>query len=211
MEDAKQFAWIWSFYWISLLFLYVSITVREFSGDSGPWILKIPVDLFSNIAGGSLLACYLKMVYLYPHSKFWWFKIYIAIGLITVTPVIFNITFQILKMDSANGFITTINGIFGGVTMALLVGRLESKFIASPIWILALLYAYAVLQGTYSIVAKFQNDDTKQLAFVLIINAAFVLKLVFYWHIRNIITSGRLVQYMRSYRALSTSPLESAF
>jgi hypothetical protein len=40
-----------------------------------------------------------------------------------------------------------IGGFAGGVGIALLVGRLESQLIKPPIWLIAALYFYAVLQG----------------------------------------------------------------
>ena len=41
---------------------------------------------------------------------------------------------------------TLLTGIYAGITMALFVGRLQSRFLGPPFWILYLLYSYTAIQ-----------------------------------------------------------------
>jgi hypothetical protein len=95
-------------------------------------------------------------------------------------------------------------GIAVGITLALFVGRLESKFIDCPQWLLAALYLYSLIQVSY---AGMQNGDPltdSQAAakFLGLTSLALILKILMFQYIGRIIGSGVLTYYMLKSRAL---------
>jgi hypothetical protein len=89
-----------------------------------------------------------------------------------------------------------IGGAAGGVALALLVGRLESKALSAPVLVIVLLYLYAVLQGAMTAIDN--SPDLEQAAFLL----ALPLKCVLFLFINWVLGSGRLMTYIRRVREL---------
>jgi len=72
---------------------------------------------------------------------------------------------------------------------------------------MALLYAYAVLQFAYPSVAIDESGDhAKAVELLFISSMALFLKILLFWHVRRIIATGQLTDYMRKYRTLLEKP-----
>src|SRR5262249_1412880 len=99
--------------------------------------------------------------------------------------------------EDFRGIFDGVLGLISGVVLALLVGRLESKLIDSPRWIVASLYAYAVLQLAYPVLGGMNH-----LARLIVLSIALLLKVLLFWHVRELIVSGRLTYYMFEFRRL---------
>ncbi|HEX7315709.1 MAG TPA: winged helix-turn-helix domain-containing protein [Pyrinomonadaceae bacterium] len=82
-----------------------------------------------------------------------------------------------------------LSGVLGGVAMALYVGRLQSKFLGSAVWLPPLLYFYTALQPLYAHIAQ-----DRQWA-VWLISGALALKCLLYLYVVWLFKSGRLLYY----------------
>ena len=87
-----------------------------------------------------------------------------------------------------------IGAAAGGVALALMIGRLGSKAIGAPIWVVALLYLYAVLQG--AIISFGGVSAAEELLFLLALALKSVLVLFLTW----VLASQRLTIYIREVR-----------
>jgi DNA-binding winged helix-turn-helix (wHTH) protein len=83
-----------------------------------------------------------------------------------------------------------ISGLAGGVTMALLVGRLQSKFMGPRLWLVIALYSYTAIQPLYIYL------DQNRLGAVLLIDFALLLKCLLYIYVAWLLQSGRLLFYL---------------
>lgn len=79
--------------------------------------------------------------------------------------------------------------------MALVVGRLDSKFLDPGTWVVAVLYLYAVIQP---LAIYFEDADSRFYATTLALFLKAFLWLVFYWAF----TDGRLWNYVVAIRKL---------
>jgi hypothetical protein len=209
LRAAKQFAGVWYAVWILLLVFWAIMTAIQgvtFIGRTPPAGLNYALDLLSMAGAGCLLLSYLVMVL--PSTgehNFRWPRVGFLLALGCIVPVGLNAGIAAISPAAANAsnpFFETAEGMLAGVALALLVGRLESKFIGSPIWVLVLLYSYAVLQGSYRIVVEWPDTIEGKIQKLLITSIALTFKFVLFWHIRQNIVSGRITEYMKAYRLL---------
>jgi hypothetical protein len=89
-----------------------------------------------------------------------------------------------------------IGGAVGGVALALLIGRLESKTINAPIGVIALLYFYAVLQGV--MIDYGGVSEVEDFMFLLALALKSLLVLFLNW----VLASERLTLYIHRLRIL---------
>jgi hypothetical protein len=104
-----------------------------------------------------------------------------------------------LDGEHSNVWIDRINwvaGFAGGVALALLVGRLESDFIKPPIWLIAALYFYSVIQGAHG---TFRTTVRMER---LLLSLALPLKCLLLMLVAWFLESDRLLSYMRAVRGL---------
>jgi hypothetical protein len=83
-----------------------------------------------------------------------------------------------------------------GAVIALLIGRLESRFINPPVYITAILYVYAAIQGAFVL---FPQDPPLMLTLT---SLAFVFKIVFFLLMAWLIGSGVLTFYLAELRII---------
>ena len=101
-----------------------------------------------------------------------------------------------------NGIIV---GIFGGIAMALWVGRLDSKFLMTPFLSILALYFYAILQVTWFV---YQYEDEK---IIIITGLAMFLKVVIYLTCSWLMESGKLLYFSEEMRLLYGLSEETEF
>jgi hypothetical protein len=98
-------------------------------------------------------------------------------------------------------WINWLTGFAGGVALALVVGRLESKLINTPILLIVALYFYAVIQGA---MGSFRGaEDVKH----TLLSLALPLKCLLLVCVAWFTDSGKLFSYMTDVRILQ-SPAE---
>jgi hypothetical protein len=85
-----------------------------------------------------------------------------------------------------------LGGFVGAVILALLVGQLQSRFIDAPTWLMAALYAYAIIQASFG---AFEGSPTiKAIAFP----TAFLLKCLLFLFVAWILESGLLLFHLEA-------------
>lgn len=87
------------------------------------------------------------------------------------------------------------SGIVGGVTLALYVGRVQTRFLGPSPWIPLAFYLYAVIQPLFVFIKDFVRGE-------LIIETALILKALLYLYVAWLFQSGRLLFYFVRMRAI---------
>jgi hypothetical protein len=99
-----------------------------------------------------------------------------------------------------------ITGFAGGVALALLVGRLESKYINPPVWLIIPLYFYAVMQGAMGAFESIGQTSATSLQFLepFLLAFAFALKCLLFVCVAWVLEGGLLLSYMTDVRGLES-------
>lgn len=88
-----------------------------------------------------------------------------------------------------------VSGIIGGITLAIYVGRVQTRFLGSSLWISLAFYLYAVIQPLFVFIKDFVRGE-------LIIETAMILKALLYLYVAWLFQSGRLLFYFVRVRAI---------
>ena len=88
------------------------------------------------------------------------------------------------------------SGVAGAIAMALLVGRLQSKFLGPRLWLLIVLYSYTAIQPLFLYLEK--NDIWA----VALIDFALILKCLLYLYTAWLFQSGDLLFYFARVRRI---------
>ncbi len=83
-----------------------------------------------------------------------------------------------------------VSGIAGAITLALYVGRVQSKFLGPSTWLPLALYLYVAIQSLYVAILEGANWGA------FIIEAALILKCLLYLYVAWLFKSGRLLFYL---------------
>ncbi|HEY2068190.1 MAG TPA: hypothetical protein VGG48_01445 [Rhizomicrobium sp.] len=198
IKASRQFNRFWFFVWVSWLGMYGIWFLQslQFFTNIDPRFIYLATDFFGLLASSQLFLCYLVMVKstVPPEHGDWYREI--SLVLLGITAIIVVQALCIFTSKSAvriDQLFEGLEGLLSGVGLALFVGRLESKLIASPRSIVAALYAYAVLQFSYP---QLMQDKSTFLALTTI---ALFLKLTLFVEVRRLISSGILTYYMHEY------------
>lgn len=98
-------------------------------------------------------------------------------------------------MDGA----TLLTGIMAGITMALYIGRLQSRFLGPRFWILYLLYSYTAIQPLVLYIQDHQRWGW------IVLNFALLLKCLLYIYMAWLFQSGLLLFYFASVKRTDTA------
>ena len=88
------------------------------------------------------------------------------------------------------------SGVAGAIAMALLVGRLQSKFLGPRLWLIVALYYYTAIQPLFLYLEK--NDIWA----VVLIDFALILKCLLYLYTAWLLQSGDLLFYFARVRRI---------
>ena len=91
-----------------------------------------------------------------------------------------------------------IEGIVSGVVLAMFVGRLENKYLGTPIFVVVSLYIYAVIQPLHFLTL----DDGQPLERDVILGAAFFLKIPLLLVVAWLLDTGKFLFYMARVRSI---------
>jgi hypothetical protein len=215
-EDAdavRTWSFLWLAFWGSWVLLYLGFFIQDFfpyrlapssavavSGDSNNiWI--IAVHFFNNLNTCLLILCF-YLLYDPPdpssEARMDPPKRLVLAGALGAGAIVLftllDIWFWLLGWKSAAEGADWVSGFAGGIGFAMLVGRLESKYINAPILLIVLLYIYAVIQGGMG------GFGTRPVLKVALLAFAFFLKCLLFLLIAWILESGLLLSYMREVR-----------
>ncbi len=106
------------------------------------------------------------------------------------------------QADHIHQFSKLVSGIFGGVAMALFVGRFQSKFLKTPDRLTVILFLYTVIQALF---VFYGDQSVKGEAWAAaVIHAALFLKCLLILYMFWLFQSGRLLFYLVRVRRATT-------
>jgi hypothetical protein len=197
----KQYANYWRWLLISWLSLYVFLAVLGFKGLDLGIRLSLFNTLLNNWNTGMLFLCfYVLNKQIKDESE----KRNLAdtplIGFAFFLLMVLTVFEFMSVADISKSFIpkgaSLASGIAGAIAMALLVGRLQSKFLGPRLWLLIALYSYTAIQPLFLYLEK--NDIWA----VVLIDFALILKCLLYLYTAWLLQSGDLLFYFARVRRI---------
>ena len=212
----KQYANYWRWLLVSWLSLYVFLAVIGFKGldvstlianaDVEIQLLGIRLSLFNTLLNnwntGMLFLCfYVLNKQMKDESERRNFGGYPFIGFAFFLLIVLTTVFEFMSVANiSKSFIpkgaSLASGIAGAIAMALLVGRLQSKFLGPRLWLLIVLYSYTAIQPLFLYLEK--NDIWA----VVLIDFALILKCLLYLYTAWLFQSGDLLFYFARVRRI---------
>lgn len=207
----KQYAHYWRWLLLSWIAMYVFLAALGFKGldltnliadpDPANQSLGIRLSLFNTLLNnwntGMLLLCFYVLNKQMKDeterrslvdTPFIGFAFFLLIVLATV--------FELMSVANIRKGASLTSGIAGAIAMALLVGRLQSKFLGPRLWLLIALYSYTAIQPLFLYLEK--NDEWA----VVLINFALILKCLLYLYTAWLFQSGDLLFYFARVRRI---------
>jgi hypothetical protein len=89
-----------------------------------------------------------------------------------------------------------ISSIGSGLALAMFIGRLESSILRIPALLIMSLYMYAMIQTGYAVLGE------DPLISILVVNMCLVLKILMFLLVCWLVSSGKLLHYVREMRAI---------
>jgi hypothetical protein len=136
-------------------------------------------------------------------QRFFWASLFVILTLLELTfvatlPIGKPSNAAVLYFDAhyAVNVAGIVSGVAAGVSLALLVGRLDSKFLGTPRSVLALLFLYASIQGSFPVVLSPDKDLANQIVKATIISIALLGKILLFGTIQWLMSTNRLLYYM---------------
>ncbi len=197
---ADNFRNAWLFTLFAWLILYIA-----FAFEKSPLLKNGPNNIVTFLhiaeAAASCLStlgfwrCFLTVSDPDEEANYWkWFGVIIFLVALKAIAVSFS------GDASGNGasldFVTSMSiGALSGIAMALFVGRLESRLLRPPRWLVMALYCYAVLQFGYGFleVGLKISANWQPFFFFTVLILKILLALFVYW----LIGTGNLLFYLR--------------
>ncbi len=200
----NQFLDTWRMIWLFWLLLFSVYMAEEFwinilniSPMPNFPIFPLVKDFFNNLQTISLVICYVVVTKKtvdtsHPNLRLPWMSWLIL--LIIVTGVEALLLACLPKGYELTGkspeFFTWFSAISAAVALALVVGRLDSKFINPPSWTVVMMYFYAAIQPVWGVFYE------KKIIEKLFSGFAFILKCLIFLFIVWLFQSGVLYFYM---------------
>jgi len=198
-----QFQDFWLVLLASWLFLYgfqaVAAALNVTSAPPTGAFIELVWNFFANCANAAMLLLFLVMAR--PTGE-WGRRLW-------VYPFLVVAVFSGLESIGVLGGFTTLSPIFtlpmlysvlGGVSLALLVGRLENKLLETPLFAIALLYSYAVIQFAQAFFSEARFGEVAVSLKPVMTSIALLLKIVLFLVCLWAMRSGRLFCYMSKIR-----------
>ena len=215
-DRLEQYTKYWRLLLLSWVFLYAFLAITSYKG----WELEILIASGANKLLGVKLIIF-NTLFNYANTLMIVLCFYVlnkngehqqeGPGAKKALPVIGVVAFVggnlllvaflfIAQLSGENRVANLVTGIVAGIAMALFVGRLQSKFLGPPSWLLVALYSYTAIQPLF--VYLEQNSPGA----VLLIDVALILKCLLYLYMAWLFQSGDLLFYfarvMRTYRTV---------
>ncbi len=212
----KQYSNYWRWLLISWLSLYVFLAVIGFKGldlsalianaETHTQLLGIRLSLFNTLLNNwntaMLFLCFYvlnKQMKDEPQKRNLVDTPFIGFGFFLL--IVLTTAFEFMSVANISKSLipkgaSLVSGIAGAIAMALLVGRLQSKFLGPRLWLLIALYSYTAIQPLFLYLEK--NDIWA----VALIDFALVLKCLLYLYTAWLFQSGDLLFYFARVRRI---------
>lgn len=210
---AVDFRRFWGIAWVCWLLLYSGLTAGALLGwlpnegipDSASRWWVVGLNLLQNGATVALLLAYevlarptleadLTRKQVLPIEA--WFAFALLLPLLEAAVLGAGASWQLQQ------WFGWISGFAQGTALALMVGRLDSKYLEPPTLVIALLYVYAAIQGAWPM---FQSQPQLMLVLTFL---ALVLKCLLFLFVAWLVESQVLLFYLERVRQLDQGVAE---
>jgi len=106
----------------------------------------------------------------------------------------------LLKQEAILSVADSVSGIVGAITLALFVGRIQSKFLGTSAWLPLAFFFYAAIQSLYPVIKE--DSHWAKAWGPMMIEAALILKCLLYLYVAWLFKSGRLLFYLVKVRTV---------
>lgn len=227
----RKFKTYFLYFWILMLVLYFSfifqinsqssaeltnksqIIIDDWYGAFNYLIFKFFVFAFNNLSLMFIFWCFTVLSIPWHNKKFIKReKIFRIDG--TIIILLITLCYPLaLPLSSINGIYDAehldryailadaVSGFINAVVFALLIARLDSKFIGLPSFLISILYGYSAVQPLFAVFEQSGLDSQIIKAFVLI--AVFLFKIYFFLIIAYALQTGRMLDYLICFPKLS--------
>jgi hypothetical protein len=203
----EQFFEVWERLWVFWIFLYLLIATNAWmtffdlpNGDG--WLWASLENLFNNLQTMGLVLMYIVLTKTTvdlkkAQSKLPWAKGLSVVAVVTTAEGFLRFFHQnapsvLSDTLSSPDIFRWLSGICAGVALALVVGRLDSKYVNPPTLVMPLLYLYAIIQPAWSV---FDNPEERLVRNVLML-VALALKCLLFIFVAWLLESGVLFFYL---------------
>jgi uncharacterized membrane protein YeaQ/YmgE (transglycosylase-associated protein family) len=224
-NSLEQFRRMWLFALSTWLMLY--LVFYFINSPQQPTGVKAFLDISSDLLNvgshGAILACYIVLSKDTNDRRSsplaWSFLVAIigAVELLVVLPLLIEGKAPSPLLSAAFGVMV---GSVGGMVLGLFVGQLDNDHMAAPMWLLALLFGYAVIQPLYPALkeplkalaasAVHPTDGARLAGIVdlspaILIGSAGIFKLLLCDFLYRSFKNGRLLFYFARKRVIAAS------
>ncbi len=224
-DAVKEFKWCWNLVWIGFLLLYGTFFYTTFYADFADTIFSYPStwkstfkesieekkyifqlleDIWTHISSLGFIMCFSILFYKNPdpgkkhyENPITTYSFFILIIFILIE------VFAIFFFESTDNLILfkIITGIISSVSIALLIGRLDSRFLNISIWFILTMFIYASIQLLPAYFDLYSQDASNNLDLSSVVesfalNFALFSKAVFFLLIYWLINEGKLMRYI---------------
>ncbi len=211
----QQFSNSWIIVWILWLFLYIWNTVIEFKEIGDNWEAKFGTDVLNVLSTAALLICYLVLdkpsvkTKASPKRSYpFWYGVF-AVTICSLIILWLSYFDRKTLVDASVGFNKVgiiLNGIYAGLGIIFLAGRLDSHIIRLGRGWVAALYFYGLVQVFYGFHDALQDLDYSTYILVML------LKIVFFLTVLFLITNRSIANYLdesiANYETAPRSPVK---
>lgn len=211
----KEFLKYWRYFWVALFLLYVFWTIIQLANNQihQSDVLSLVDTFFNNLAASFLFLCYFSLTKITiklddsnidenEHVVDYSMKIYLLLATLTIIHLVcYLLSFQgylLYNVKTINIFFKGISGLLFSLSIATLIGRLDSKFLNSPSSVIFILYSYAAIQPLF----VFFDAPIFSNKMIFTLYLGLTLKIFFYLFVRWIYQTKRLFFYFLRARKL---------
>ena len=223
----KEFKWCWKWVWIGWLVLYSSFLIKYYHKyftvfnidnylgsfvTNNEMLIQIWLDAWSYVSSLGLIACFSILFYKNKNRKnrhydnpISIYSMYIIITIILIEIIVslytgVNTDKELIENLNIQTLFKIIVGMFSSLSIALLTGRLDSKFISAPIIFIIIFYLYSGIQPLVAFFEpEFLADNVEEFSDITMsftLNYALFSKCLLFLFILWLINEGKLMLYI---------------
>lgn len=195
----EQFLQTWRKLWLFWFILYAGLSTEAMAIQLGifknAWFWRPSLNFFNNLQTIALVICYIIVTKKtvdtsQPSRSLPWERWLGVLILVTVVELLALMLSNYIYIEFFPEFFRWFSGISASVALALVVGRLDSKFINPPTWTVVLMYLYVAIQPGWE---RFAGNPPVQ---AVLVGLALILKCIMFLFIAWLFQSGVLLFYM---------------
>lgn len=207
----KNFLRFWRYFWIDIFLLYVFWSIVQLITNQihQPAFFSLVDTFFNNLAAAFLFLCYFSLTNITAYKdddetdsdiSDYSTKVYLFLAVLTTIQLICyllcttgHLNYDVQKI---NLVFKALSGFLVFLSMATVVGRLDSKFVNAQFGVIFLLYMYASIQPLF----VFFDAPVFSNKMIVVLYIGLILKVFFYLFVVWLMQTKRLYFYFLQIR-----------